>query len=84
MPGELHIVPLGGVGEIGLNCLAVEYDGRIMVNSNFGLSACRGWLQPSKKCDFCLAGVWTAYQPVSPLRRPYRADPQFKSPTKNE
>ncbi|MDR2422922.1 MAG: ribonuclease J, partial [Deltaproteobacteria bacterium] len=27
----LDIVPLGGLGEIGLNCLALEWDGQIMV-----------------------------------------------------
>ncbi len=27
----IKIVPLGGLGEIGLNCLALEYEGRILV-----------------------------------------------------
>ncbi|HSN93105.1 MAG TPA: ribonuclease J [Anaeromyxobacteraceae bacterium] len=29
MPAPVRIVPLGGLGEIGMNCLAVECDGRI-------------------------------------------------------
>ncbi len=31
MPVSINIVPLGGLGEIGLNCLALEYEGRILV-----------------------------------------------------
>ena len=31
MPGVLKVIPLGGLGEIGLNMMAVEYDGRILV-----------------------------------------------------
>ena len=31
MPPAFHIVPLGGLGEIGLNCLALEYEDRILV-----------------------------------------------------
>jgi ribonuclease J len=31
MPAPVRIVPLGGLGEIGMNCMAVECDGRIAV-----------------------------------------------------
>jgi ribonuclease J len=31
MPPAVRIVPLGGLGEIGLNCLALEYEGRLLV-----------------------------------------------------
>jgi len=31
MPPALRIVPLGGLGEIGLNCLALEYEDRLLV-----------------------------------------------------
>ena len=31
MPAPVHIVPLGGLGEVGMNCLAVESAGRIAV-----------------------------------------------------
>ena len=31
MPPTFRIVPLGGLGEIGLNCLALEYEGRLLV-----------------------------------------------------
>lgn len=31
MPPPVRIVPLGGLGEIGMNCMAVECDGRIAV-----------------------------------------------------
>ena len=31
MSGPLKVIPLGGLGEIGLNMMAVEYDGRILV-----------------------------------------------------
>ena len=31
MPAPVHIVPLGGLGEVGMNCLAVEAAGRIAV-----------------------------------------------------
>src|ERR1700730_7049408 len=31
MPGLLKVIPLGGLGEIGLNMMAIEYDGRIIV-----------------------------------------------------
>ncbi|HTN51403.1 MAG TPA: ribonuclease J [Anaeromyxobacter sp.] len=31
MPPPVRIVPLGGLGEIGMNCLAVECDGRLAV-----------------------------------------------------
>jgi len=31
MPPVVRIVPLGGLGEIGLNCLALEYEDRLLV-----------------------------------------------------
>jgi len=31
MPPAVRIVPLGGLGEIGLNCLALEYEDRLLV-----------------------------------------------------
>jgi ribonuclease J len=31
MAGLLKVIPLGGLGEIGLNMMAIEYDGRIIV-----------------------------------------------------
>ncbi len=31
MPAPVRLVPLGGLGEIGMNCMAVECDGRIAV-----------------------------------------------------
>ncbi len=31
MTSQIKIIPLGGLGEIGINCLAVEYRGRILV-----------------------------------------------------
>ncbi|HET8538669.1 MAG TPA: ribonuclease J [Anaeromyxobacter sp.] len=31
MPAPVRVVPLGGLGEIGMNCLALECDGRIAV-----------------------------------------------------
>ena len=31
MTCDINIVPLGGLGEIGLNCMALEYQGRILV-----------------------------------------------------
>ncbi|MDR2725785.1 MAG: ribonuclease J [Candidatus Adiutrix sp.] len=31
MPRPIRIVPLGGLGEIGLNCLALEYEDRLLV-----------------------------------------------------
>ena len=31
MTREIGIVPLGGLGEIGLNCLALEYEERLLV-----------------------------------------------------
>src|SRR5258708_19567173 len=30
-PGKLHIVPLGGLGEFGMNCMAVRYGDDIIV-----------------------------------------------------
>ena len=29
--GGVSVVPLGGVGEIGMNCMVYEYDGQIML-----------------------------------------------------
>ena len=31
MAPPVRIVPLGGLGEIGMNCMAIECDGRIAV-----------------------------------------------------
>ncbi|UQZ88167.1 ribonuclease J [Deltaproteobacteria bacterium Smac51] len=31
MATEINIIPLGGLGEIGINCMAIEYEGRILV-----------------------------------------------------
>jgi hypothetical protein len=31
VPASVRIVPLGGLGEVGMNCLAVEAEGRIAV-----------------------------------------------------
>ena len=29
--GKLHVVPLGGLGEFGMNCMAVRWGGDIIV-----------------------------------------------------
>ena len=39
MSGTLRVLPLGGVGEIGKNMTVVEYDGRIVAETDLALYA---------------------------------------------
>ncbi|WP_248361774.1 ribonuclease J [Anaeromyxobacter oryzae] len=59
MPPPVRVIPLGGLGEIGMNCLALEADGRIAVvdcgilfpNENIGVDVIApdlAWLRERK------------------------------------